>query len=212
MPSRIPDLAIVHAAQPVPLTAGVDIAVSGVDRVTAFRAEGVRVIQKVRTEPGLVFAARVRTELDARHEARLAGIRPRPGDVAALVQHLEKRLAVKKTVEAAVSDVGEEQARLPRGLGRQDEPGGVCQGDVADVERGMGERGVSVDLDLGAVGRQRPRRRVAVAGGDPGVPENIAVAMDLVHFLPGDIHMRPGDEDGTVLQPARTGLKVEFCF
>ena len=74
----------------------------------------------------------------------------------------------------------------------------------------MGERGVSVDLDLGAVGRQRPRRRVAVAGGHPGVPENIAVAMDLVHFLPGDIHVRARDEDGAVLQPSRAGLQVEF--
>ena len=212
MPSRIPDLAIAHAAQPVALAARIDVAVAGVDRVSAVTAERVLVIQEIRGEPCLVFAARMGTVFHARHEARLAGVRPRPGDVPAFVQDLKKRLAVKKPVEAAVSEIREKQPRLPRGLGRQDEPGCVHQRDIADVQRSMGQRGVPVDLDLGAVGRQGPCRSIAVAGGDSGIFKNIAVPMDLVHSLPGDIHMRSGDENGAVLQPARAGLEVEFGF
>ena len=74
----------------------------------------------------------------------------------------------------------------------------------------MRELGVAVDFHVGLIRRQRPGGTIAVTGRDLGVLEAVAVAEELVHLFAGHVHVRSGNEDGAVLEPARTRGEVEF--
>ena len=74
----------------------------------------------------------------------------------------------------------------------------------------MRKLGIAVDLDFRKARIQRPGGNIAVAGRDSRILEAVTVAEKLVHLFARHIHVRPGNEDGTVLEPARTGREVEF--
>ena len=183
-----------------------------VDAVCAVFAERVLVVKQIQRQPRLVFLTGMGAVFEAGHETGAPHVGRGEREVAAFVDDMEIGLGVEAAEQTAVAHVGQKQAGLPRGLGGQHHERKVHHRHVEDVQRGMLQRGVAVDLNGSVVGRNRPCGAVAVAHGDLGVLELVAVAEQLVHLRTRNVQVRPGNEDGAVLEPAGTGIQIEFGF